>query len=81
MKAAKDSVAVTFELPAAEGQAAGEKKEASFDRVLISIGRRPNPVQGIENTGVVVNQRGFVEVESVAADRRAVDLRDRRRCR
>ena len=62
MKAAADSVAVTFELPAAEGQSAGEKKEASFDRVLISIGRRPNPVQGIENTGVVVNQRGFIEV-------------------
>ena len=62
MKAAKDSVAVTFELPAAEGQSAGEKKEASFDRVLISIGRRPNPVPGIENTGVVVNQRGFIEV-------------------
>ena len=62
MKAGTDSVAVTFELPAAEGQGAGEKKDASFDRVLISIGRRPNPVPGIEHTGVVVNQRGFIEV-------------------
>ena len=62
MKAQKNAVAVTFELPAAEGQQAGEKKEQTFDRVLISIGRRPNPVAGIEHTGVVVNQRGFIEV-------------------
>src|SRR5687768_9370743 len=66
MKADKKSVTVTFELPAAEGsgagEKAGEKKDQSFDRVLISIGRRPNPVAGIENTAVVVNQRGFIEV-------------------
>lgn len=62
MKEQKDGIAVTFALPAAEGTDAGEKKEQTFDRVLISIGRRPNSVAGIENTGVVVNQRGFIEV-------------------
>ena len=62
MKNKKDAVTVTFELPAAEGQTAGETKEQTFDRVLISIGRRPNPVPGIEHTQVVVNQRGFIEV-------------------
>ena len=40
------------------------EKEATFDRVLISIGRRPNPVPGIEKTGVKVNQRGFIEVDA-----------------
>ena len=61
MKEEKNGVAVTFALPAAEGKEGGQK-EQTFDRVLISIGRRPNPVAGIENTGVVVNQRGFIEV-------------------
>ena len=58
-----------------------ETKEQTFDRVLVSIGRRPNPVPGIEQTGVVVNQRGFIEVNATLPDRRAVDLRHRRRRR
>jgi len=40
------------------------KKDATFDRVLVSVGRKPNPVPGVETTGVVVNQRGFVEVNA-----------------
>ena len=52
----KNGIAVTFE--GADG-----KKEQVFDRVLVSIGRRPNPVPGVEKTRVVVNQRGFVEVD------------------
>ena len=55
MKDGKDGVSVTL-----EGDV--EKKEQTFDRVLVSIGRRPNPVPGIENTGVKVSDRGFVEV-------------------
>src|SRR5687768_14532494 len=51
IKEQKDGLAVTLE-------ANGEKKEQSFDRVLISIGRKPNPVPGIETTKVKVNQRG-----------------------
>ena len=56
MKEQKDGIAVTF-----EGDL--EKKEQTFDRVLVSIGRKPNPVPGIEKTAVKVNQRGFIEVD------------------
>jgi len=39
--------------------------EESFDRVLVSVGRRPNSENlGLENTRVVVNQRGFVEIDN-----------------
>ena len=51
----KNGIAVTF-----SGDL--EKKEQTFDRVLVCVGRRPNPVPGIEKTGVAVNERGFVEV-------------------
>ena len=68
MKEGKNGIAVTFEpsTPAdggRPGQAAVEKKEQTFDRVLVSIGRRPNPMPGIEKTKVAVNQRGFIEVD------------------
>lgn len=56
MKDGKNGVTVTF-----EGEV--EQKEQTFDRVLVSIGRRPNPVPGIENTKVAVNERGFIEVD------------------
>jgi dihydrolipoamide dehydrogenase len=56
MKDGKNGVTVTLE--GGEG-----KKEQTFDRVLVSIGRRPNPVPGVENTKVVVNARGFIEVD------------------
>ena len=55
MKAQKNGIAVQFD-------GAVEKKEQTFDRVLVSIGRKPNPVPGIETTKVVVNTRGFIEV-------------------
>jgi dihydrolipoamide dehydrogenase len=56
MKEAKNAVAVSFE---AEGKGTQEK---TFDRVLVSIGRKPNAVPGIEKTRVKVGPRGFVEV-------------------
>jgi dihydrolipoamide dehydrogenase len=56
MKEQKNGIAVTF-----EGEL--EKKEQTFDRVLVSIGRKPNPVPGIEKTKVIVNARGFIEVD------------------
>ncbi|MBA3297844.1 MAG: dihydrolipoyl dehydrogenase [Acidobacteria bacterium] len=56
MKEQKNGIAVTF-----EGEL--EKKERTFDRVLVSIGRKPNPVPGIDRTKVVVDQRGFIEVD------------------
>ena len=43
-----------------EGARTGDQ---TFDRVLISVGRRPNSnVPGLEKTRVKVNQRGFIEV-------------------
>jgi dihydrolipoamide dehydrogenase len=63
MKEQKDGIAVTFE-------AASGRNEQSFDRVLVSIGRRPNPVPGIEKTKAKMDARGFVEVD---ASRRTAD--------
>jgi dihydrolipoamide dehydrogenase len=57
IKEQKNGIAVTLE--SAEG-----KKDRVFDRVLVSVGRRPNPVPGVEKTKVVVSQRGFVEVNA-----------------
>jgi dihydrolipoamide dehydrogenase len=56
MKEEKDGIAVTFE--SAEG-----RKEQRFDRVLVSVGRRPSPIPGVEKTKVTVDKRGFVEVD------------------
>jgi len=60
MKEAGEGITVTFEGKLPEGMA----NERTFDRVLVSIGRRPNSaVPGLEKTGVKVNQRGFIEVD------------------
>ena len=41
-----------------------ESKEESFDRVLLSVGRRPNTDEiGIENTKVELDTNGFVKVD------------------
>lgn len=46
-----------------EVEDASGKKTIKYDRVLISIGRRPvTNGMGLENTKVTVNERGFVEV-------------------
>ena len=60
MQAAGDSVKVTL-----EGEGLGDSaKERTFDRVLVSIGRRPNgAVPGLDRTKVKVNARGFIEVD------------------
>ena len=51
------SVKVTFKLPD------GTVEEKSYDKVLVSVGRRPNSkVPGLENTKVKVNERGFIAV-------------------
>ena len=59
MKEAGHAVAVTF-----DGEGLGDRpREQKFDRVLVSIGRRPNgAVAGLDRTKVKVNQRGFIEV-------------------
>lgn len=58
MEAKKDGVHVSF-----EGEEAPEGV-AVYDRVLISIGRRPNGKNiGAENAGVAVDDRGFIAVD------------------
>ncbi len=42
----------------------GETRELEFDRVLFAVGRRPNSDElGLENTGVKLDERGFVEID------------------
>ncbi|HQI75903.1 MAG TPA: dihydrolipoyl dehydrogenase, partial [Candidatus Latescibacteria bacterium] len=43
----------------------GAESDALFGKVLIAVGRRPNSADlGLETTKVVVNARGFVEVDA-----------------
>jgi dihydrolipoamide dehydrogenase len=60
MKEAGSGIAVTFE----GGAVGSDARERTFDRVLVSIGRRPNSaVPGLDRTRVRVNARGFIEVD------------------
>ncbi len=57
MKEVKNGIAVSFE-------PAGEGKERTFDRVLVSVGRRPNSaIPGLDRTRVQVDRRGFITVD------------------
>jgi dihydrolipoamide dehydrogenase len=61
IKTTKDALTVTLD---GEGLGAGAAKERTFDRVLVSVGRRPNSaVAGLDRTKVKVNPRGFIEVD------------------
>ncbi|MEI2636832.1 MAG: dihydrolipoyl dehydrogenase [Methylotenera sp.] len=58
MEAKKDGIHVGF-----EGENAPEGVQV-YDRVLVSIGRRPNGKNiGAENAGVTVDERGFISVD------------------
>jgi dihydrolipoamide dehydrogenase len=58
MKDAKNGVTVNF-----EGE--GAPAEATFDYVLVAIGRRPNgKIDGLERTRVKVGDKGFIETDS-----------------
>ncbi len=40
-----------------------KEREKVFEKVLVSVGRRPNSeIPGLDKTGVVINQRGFIQV-------------------
>jgi dihydrolipoamide dehydrogenase len=57
MKADEKSVTVNF-----EGE--GAPKEAVYDYVLVSIGRRPNAkIDGLDRTKVKVDAKGFIETD------------------
>ncbi|MPS48308.1 dihydrolipoyl dehydrogenase [Methylobacillus sp.] len=58
IEAKKDGIHVSF-----EGENAPKEIEV-YDRVLVSIGRRPNGKNiGAENAGVAVDDRGFITVD------------------
>ena len=61
MEDAKSGVKVLME---GEGLADADKAQV-FDRVLVSIGRRPNSaVPGLDKTGVKVGEKGFITVDA-----------------
>jgi dihydrolipoamide dehydrogenase len=61
MEDVKTGVKVTMD---GEGLADADRTQ-TFDRVLVSIGRRPNSdVPGLDKTGVKVNERGFIAVDA-----------------
>ena len=60
----------------------GSTQEKLFDRVLVSVGRKPNSeIPGLEKTQVAVGPKGFIAGEQTTADRRPGNLRHRRRGR
>ncbi|MBK0326470.1 dihydrolipoyl dehydrogenase [Rhodobacteraceae bacterium F11138] len=59
MEAQKKGLKVTFE------DAKGETTTDTFDRVLVSVGRRPNgKLINAEAAGVAVDERGFIAVDN-----------------
>jgi dihydrolipoamide dehydrogenase len=59
MKEAKNGISVSMEA------ADGAKSDTTFDRVLVSIGRRPNSaIPGLDKAGVTVSDKGFITVDS-----------------
>ena len=62
MEAKKDGIYVSFE--GVNGNTEAPKGVEVYDRVLVSIGRRPNGLNiGAENAGVAVDERGFINVD------------------
>jgi dihydrolipoamide dehydrogenase len=58
MTEVKNGIKVAMELP--DGKTADE----TYDRVLVSIGRKPNSaIPGLDTTGVTVGERGFITVD------------------
>lgn len=63
MEAKKDGIHVSFEGQGVENGSAPKDVQV-YDRVLVSIGRRPNGKNiGAENAGVAVNEWGFINVD------------------
>ena len=53
----KDGLKVTFE------DQSGAKSDRKFDKVLVSVGRKPNQLPGLDRTKVELDQRGFIKVD------------------
>jgi dihydrolipoamide dehydrogenase len=59
LKEEKNGIRATF-----EGKDVKEKEKV-FDRVLVSVGRKPNSeIPGLDKTRVQVNKRGFIQVNN-----------------
>lgn len=59
MKEVKNGIKVSFE------STTGEKFDETYEKVLVTIGRTPNSKNlGLENTKVVVGDRGFIEADN-----------------
>src|ERR1700685_1376527 len=57
VKAESNGIRVTFDGPEVK------EREKLFDKVLVSVGRKPNSeIPGLEKTQVKVGQRGFIQV-------------------
>ena len=62
IEAKKDGIHVSFE--GVNGNTEAPKGVEVYDRVLVSIGRRPNGLNiGAENAGVAVDEHGFINVD------------------
>jgi dihydrolipoamide dehydrogenase len=62
LKETKSGISVSFDPSTGAEQGA---KERTFDRVLVSIGRRPNSaIAGLDRTRVQVDKRGFIGVDA-----------------
>ena len=62
IEAKSDGIHVRFE--GVNGNTDAPKGEEVYDRVLVSIGRRPNGLNiGAEHAGVTVDERGFIAVD------------------
>ena len=59
LKETQDGILVTLDGAVPEGT----PRERTFDRVLVSVGRKPNSaVPGLDRTKVKVGERGFIEI-------------------
>jgi dihydrolipoamide dehydrogenase len=64
LKTTVESLTETPDSVSAVVSGMGGIEEKSFDRVLIAVGRSPNSGGlGLENTRVILNERGFIEVD------------------
>src|SRR5579864_3376993 len=73
LKTKVNSLSATAQGIVAELEGKDVPAKATFDRVLVSVGRRPNTAGlGLEKTKVQMNERGYIQVD---AQRRTADPR------
>ena len=65
VEASEQGLKVTFtQSPSGSGTGDGDVEDATFDRILVAVGRRPNGGGiGADAAGVEVDERGFIRVD------------------